>query len=172
MIAFPEFDQPMRLDFLSRGFYSTNSANLLCLLSTCRMSPIKNSRIETLWHLTTVRSEKILGDVLYAVGSCNEWWIRPNNYLSKLTSVFHECGKGSVSWWLNTTNVNIMINISIGIKRWSSHETSHTSMSEIYEFRVHSRNLPYLCILYSHQPAEREREKFLSSSCFNAEKWT
>ena len=62
MIAFPEFDQPMRLDFLSRGFYSTNSANLLCLLSTCRMSPIKNSRIETLWHLTTVRSEKILGD--------------------------------------------------------------------------------------------------------------
>ena len=72
------------------------------------------------------------------VGSCNEWWIRPNNYLSKLTSVFHECGKGSVSWWLNTTNVNIMMNINIGIKRWSSHETSHISMSEICEFRVHS----------------------------------
>ena len=69
MIAFPEFDQPMRLDFLSRGFYSTNSANLLCLLSTCRMSPIKNSRIETLWHLTTVRSEKILGD--YQIGLAN-----------------------------------------------------------------------------------------------------
>ena len=83
-----------------------------------------------------------LGHVMTVVGSCNEWWIRPNNYLSKLTSVFHECGKGSVSWWLNTTNVNIMINISIGIKRWSSHETSHTSMSEIYEFRVHSSILP------------------------------
>ena len=50
---------------------------------------------------------------------------RLNNYLSKLTSVFHEYGKGSVSWWLNTTNVNIMINISIGIRRTSSHETSH-----------------------------------------------
>ena len=78
--------------------------------------------------------------VMNAVGSCYEWWIRPNNYLSKLTSVFHECGKGSVSWWLNTTNVNIMMNINIGIKRWSSHETSHTSMSEICEFRVHSKH--------------------------------
>ena len=68
-----------------------------------------------------------------------QWMMeRLNNYLFKLTSVFHQYGKGSVSWWLNTTNVNIMINISIGIKRWSSHETSHTSMSEIYEFRVHS----------------------------------
>ena len=33
-----------------------------------------------------------------------------------------------------------MMNINIGIKRWSSHETSHTSMSEIYEVRVHSSN--------------------------------
>merc|ERR1711963_441994 len=55
-------------------------------------------------------------------------------------SIFHECGKGSVSCRLNTTNVNIMININVGIKRTSSHETSHISMSEICEFRVHSIN--------------------------------
>ena len=59
---------------------------------------------------------------------------KTNNSLSKLTSVFHECGKGSVSWWLNITNVNIKINISVVIRRTSSHETSH----EIDEFRVHS----------------------------------
>ena len=30
-----------------------------------------------------------------------------------------------------------MINVNIGIKRTSSHETSHTRMSEICEFQVH-----------------------------------
>ena len=57
------------------------------------------------------------------------------NYL--LMCALVRCGKGSVSWWLNTTNVNTMINVNIGIKRTSSHETSHTRMSEICEFQVH-----------------------------------
>ena len=50
---------------------------------------------------------------------------RLNNSYYKLTSLFHQDGKGSVSWWLNITNVNIMINISVVIIRTSSHETSH-----------------------------------------------
>ena len=59
---------------------------------------------------------------------------RLNNSYYKLTSLFHQDGKGSVSWSLNITNVNIKINICVVITRASSHETSH----EIYEFRVHS----------------------------------
>ena len=59
---------------------------------------------------------------------------RLNNSYYKLTSLFHQDGKGSVSWWLNITNVNIKINISVVIMRASSHETSR----EIDEFRVHS----------------------------------
>ena len=77
------------------------------------------------------------------IGCCsdrqNVWWKRLNNYYYKLTSLFHQDGKGSVSWSLNITNVNIMINISVVIRRTSSHETSH----EIDEFRVHSNY--YLC---------------------------
>ena len=61
---------------------------------------------------------------------------RLNNSYYKLTSLFHQDGKGSVSWSLNITNVNIKINISVVITRASSHETSH----EIYEFRVHSKD--------------------------------
>ena len=51
------------------------------------------------------------------------------------------------SWWLNTTNVNITM-INIGIKRTSSHETSHTSTSEI--LRV-SSPLHKFWIIFSHE---------------------
>ena len=37
---------------------------------------------------------------------------KTNNSLSKLTPVFHECGKGSVQLMADNTNVNIMININ------------------------------------------------------------
>ena len=63
------------------------------------------------------------------VGPCYETMNKTSNSLSKLTSVFHECGKGSVQLMADNTNVNIMINI--GIKRTSGHETSHISTSEI-----------------------------------------
>ena len=59
---------------------------------------------------------------------------RPNNSYYLLTSLFHQDGKGSVSWWLNSYKVNIMINICVAITRASSHATSH----EICEFRIHS----------------------------------
>ena len=59
---------------------------------------------------------------------------RLNNSYYKLTSLFHQDGKGSVSWWLNSYKVNIMINIRVAITRASNHETSH----EMDEFRIHS----------------------------------
>ena len=37
---------------------------------------------------------------------------KTNDSLSKFTSVFHECGKGSVQLMADNTNVNIMININ------------------------------------------------------------
>ena len=64
---------------------------------------------------------------------------KTNNSLSKFTSVFHECGKGSVQLMADNTNVNIMININNDKhrnKRTSSHETSHTSMSEILRVSI------------------------------------
>ena len=71
---------------------------------------------------------------LMPAAPCSVWWIRPNNSYYKLTSLFHQDGKGSVSWWLNSYKCKQMINISVVIMKASSHETSH----EIYEFRIHS----------------------------------
>ena len=72
----------------------------------------------------------------------NVWWRDWIITLYKLTSLFHQDGKGSVSWSLNIINVNIKINISIVITRASGHETSHISEAEICEFRVHSNIYP------------------------------
>ena len=82
-----------------------------------------------------------LGFVSRAAPCCdrrNVWWRDWIITYYKLTSLFHQDGKGSVSWSLNITNVNIKININVGTKGTSSHETSHISTSEICEFRVHS----------------------------------
>ena len=63
---------------------------------------------------------------------------RLNNSYYKLTSLFHEDGKGSVSCPLNTTKCKHNDKHKRRNKGTSSHETSHISTSEICEFRVHS----------------------------------
>ena len=70
--------------------------------------------------------------ITYSVSCMME---RLNNSYYKLTSLFHQDGKGSVSWSLNSYKCKQMINISVVIMRASSHETSR----EIDEFRIHSK---------------------------------
>ena len=77
---------------------------------------------------------------------------RLNNSYCKLTSLFHQDGKGSVSWWLNSYKVNIMINICVAITRASSHATSH----EICEFRIHSTFIERPSVI----PGTSKHEKF------------
>ena len=73
--------------------------------------------------------------VMSRVGPCYETMNKTNNSLSKFTSVFHECGKGSVSWWLNNTNVNIMININDDKHRNKEDEWPR-NLSHKYEWNI------------------------------------
>ena len=128
-----------RLDFLA-GFLQVSLAGFLQVWLTFLPSSCLCSRCVSLGP-TAISYASCMGFLLYRLrfvsraAPCsdrqNVWWRDWIITLYKLTSLFHQDGKGSVSWSLNIINVNIKINISIVITRASGHETSHISEAEI-----------------------------------------
>ena len=78
----------------------------------------------------------------------NNKFFKTNNSLTKLMSVFGKSGKGSVSWWLINTNVNIKINIGIKrernkwaiskphMKQFGKHSSKHIYLMPVLTFSV------------------------------------